>query len=513
MKDNIEEINVQRKAERNKKQLTESEEKYRNLINNLTEIILEIDLKGTVTYVSPQCYEIMGYHPTELIGKNALKYIHPKDVPIIAESMKKALQTQELISVPKYKLLHKNGDIIFCSALGKYVIINKTERFIVTIRDITARTIIEQKLKESEEINRLISENANDLISIFNEDFEVEFINKKPLLNILGYRSDELIGKNGLELIHPDDRKRMNKDFFKSNKKSDNSIEARVKHKLGHYIIIETNGNQFIDKDGNNKFFIISRDVTERKKAENVILEDNRKLMEISKIKSELVMRASHELKTPLSSIYGASQLLVKEFKDKFNPEMLKLIEIIHRGTQKLRHLIENLLDVSRVESGKLDLNLQDENLVEIINDCCDDLNQWAIRRNIKMKIEVPDEFIIKIDKTRIEQVIINLLSNAIKYTPPKGNIYISLNENDQWKEFSIKDTGIGLTQKELKSLFQKFGKIATTSKGVEIETEGSGLGLYISKEIVELHNGKLIVESEGKNMGSTFTVKLPRSN
>lgn len=503
---------MQRKPEKNENHLTESEEKYRNLINNLTDIILEIDLKGKVTYVSPQCYDIMGYHPTELMGKNALKYIYPKDVSMIAESMKKALQTQELISVPKYKLLHKNGDIIFCSALGKYVIINGTERFIVTIRDITARTIIEQKLKESEEINRLISENANDLISIFDEDFEVEYINKKPFLNILGYKPDEIIGKNGFDFLHPDDRKSVYKNFFQSSKRSENSIEARVKHKLGYYIIVETNGNQFFDKDGKQKFLVISRDITERKNAENVILEENRKLMEISKIKSELVMRASHEFKTPLSSIYGASQFLLKEFKDQFNPEMLKFIEIINRGSQKLRHLIENLLDVSRVESGKLDLNLQDENLVEIINDCCDDLNQWAVRKNINMKIELPHEFVVKIDKIRIEQVISNLLSNAIKYTPPKGSIYFSLNENDQWIEFSIKDTGIGLTQNEMKSLFQKFGKIVKNIDEIDIETDGSGLGLYISKEIIELHNGKIIVESEGKNKGSTFTVRLPRS-
>lgn len=304
----------------------------------------------------------------------------------------------------------------------------------------------EKRLTKSEEKYKLILDNANDLIIIFNEKFQFEYANKNPLLKLLGYSVEELIAKSGADFIHPDDREKILKPYLDGFEQSEGSVEARIKHKLGHYILVESNGKMFIDKDGKQKVLIITRDITERKRAEKIIIEENKKLIELSKIKSELIMRASHELKTPLSSIYGASQLLLTNFKEQFGEKALGFIEMIYRGSQKLKQLIENILDVSRVESGKLNLNLREENLVDLINDCISDLKYWADKRNIYVKVEVPKEIILEIDKIRIEQVFINLLSNAIKFTPPKGNIYINLIENDNWIEISIKDTGIGLT-------------------------------------------------------------------
>lgn len=369
----------------------------------------------------------------------------------------------------------------------------------------------EEPLKETEDKYKLILENANDLISIFNENFQFEYINKKPFFKLLGYTDDELIGKNGIDFVHPDDRERILRDFFELKKKGEWSVEARVKHKSGDYIPTETNVKLFTDKDGKQKMLVIARDITDRRKVENFILEQNKKLLELSEAKSELIMRASHELKTPLSSIYAASQILLKNFKDEFGEEALEFMEMIYRGGQKLKQLIENLLDVSRVESGKLDLDLQNENLVEIINNCVSDLKYWADKKNINVNVELPEDIILEIDRIRIEQVIINLLSNAIKFTPPKGDIYINSNVSDQWVETSIKDMGIGLTKKEKGILFQKFGKIQRDGNEVNVDIEGSGLGLYISKEVVELHNGKIFVESKGRNKGSTFIIRLPK--
>ncbi len=505
----IRDITVRTKIEQ---RLTESEEKYRSLINNLTDVILELDIKGTLTYISPQCSNIIGYNPSELVGKSALKFIHPEDVVNVAELMRNARDTKELINAPNFRLVHKNGDIIFASARGKHIITNGMNRYIVTLRDITDKTKIEKKLKESEEKYRLISENANDLISIVNDELEFEYVNKKPFLNILGYNYDELIGKKGINFIHPDDGEKIMNQFIESNKSFNDSIEARVKHKLGHYITTETNGKVFLDRDGKQKFLFIARDITERKKAENLIIEEYKKMEEISKIKTELIMQASHEIKTPLSSIYGASQILLQNFKEQLGQKPIEFIEMIYRGSQKLRQLIENLLDVSQIESGKLNLNPQEENIVDFIRDCCSDLEYWAEKKNIKIEYELLEEIFVKIDNVRMEQVITNLLSNALKFTPPRGNIYIKLDVSDQWVEISVRDTGIGLSKKEIESLFQKFGKIKRVTKDKDIEFEGSGLGLYISKEIVERHHGEIIVKSDGRNTGSTFTIRLPIS-
>ena len=153
----------------------------------------------------------------------------------------------------------------------------------------------------------------------------------------------------------------------------------------------------------------------------------------------------------------------------------------------------------------------RDENLVEILNDCISDLKHWADKRKVNVKADLPNQFILEVDRIRIEQLINNILSNAIKYTPPNGNIIIELNDSEKYVEISIRDTGIGLTKKEKEKLFQKFGKIERVGKQLDIETEGTGLGLYISKEIVELHKGKILVKSPGRNKGSTFLIRLPK--
>ncbi len=495
----------------NEKRVKESEEKYKLILDNANDLITIINENFEHEYINEKAYiDLLGYKKEEIIGKTPLTPLHPDDTKLTLKTLREGFKYGE--GRNEMRIRHKDGHYIWLEHKGKtFIDVDGKRKAIIISRDITERKKIEQEKKESEEIYRLISENANDLISIFNENLQFEYINKKPFSNILGYKYDELIGKKGIDFVHPDDREKLLKSFIDSNKKFEGPIEARVKHKRGHYVTTETNGKTFIDKDNKQKFLVISRDITERKRTERIIIEENKKLLELSQIKSELIMRASHEFKTPLSSVYAASQILLNNFKDQIGEKALEFLEMIYRGSQRLIQLIENLLDVSRLESSKLSLRLQKENLVDIINECCNDLKYWADKREIDINIKLPKEIIIKIDKIRIEQVIINLLSNAIKFTPPKGNIYINLKVHDQWVDLSIRDTGIGLTKKERSLLFQKFGKIKRDSKGLDVE--GSGLGLYISKEIVELHNGRILVESSGRDNGSTFTIRIPKSN
>lgn len=500
------------KNKQNERQLNGTEEKYKLILDNANDLITIISENLEHEYINEKAYfNLLGYKKEDIIGKTPLTPLHPDDLKKAAKSLRDGFKSGE--GRNEMRVRHKDGHFIWLEHKGKtFIDVDGKKKAIIISRDITERKKAEQKIKESEEKYRLISENANDLISIFNENLQFEYINKKSFLNILGYNYDELIGKKGIEFVHLEDRDKILKTFIESNKQIEGSIEARVKHKFGHYITTETNGKTFIDKDGKQKFLVISRDITNRKREEETIIAENKKLQELSKIKSELIMRASHEFKTPLSSVYAASQILLNNFKNQIGEKALGFLEMIYRGSQKLKQLIENLLDISRFESGNLNLNLQVENLVEIIIECCTDLEYWANKRNIKINHELPKEIFLSIDRIRMEQVVINILSNAIKYTPPKGNIYININGNNQWIDLSIRDTGIGLTKKEKEILFQKFGKIQRVSEDLDVEVEGSGLGLFISKEIVELHHGKILVESKGRGKGSTFILRLPKS-
>jgi signal transduction histidine kinase len=243
---------------------------------------------------------------------------------------------------------------------------------------------------------------------------------------------------------------------------------------------------------------------------EKMIKEQIERLKEIDQIRSDFVRRTSHELKTPLISIYSSSKYLLDNYKDEFNEEILKFIKVINRGGTRLKNLAENLLDVYDLETKKIELNKQQHNITKIIKECINDFELLLKERELILKDDIDEDIYINIDKNRIEHVILNLLSNAIKNTPRNGMIYVGFNKHENYVDIIIKDTGIGFTEAERDAAFKKFGKIERTTPGKDIITDGSGLGLFISKEIVNLHNGEIWLESDGRDKGSTFIVRLP---
>ena len=154
-------------------------------------------------------------------------------------------------------------------------------------------------------------------------------------------------------------------------------------------------------------------------------------------------------------------------------------------------------------------MNLSRENISEIIRECIEEIKYLANLRNLYIQLDLPVEVYFNLDKIRIGQVITNLLSNAIKNTPSKGLVKITLKEINNAIYFSVTDTGVGLTESDMEQLFKQFGKIERYGQQLDIDIEGTGLGLYISKEIVELHGGTIWAESEGRNKGATFKIKL----
>lgn len=285
-------------------------------------------------------------------------------------------------------------------------------------------------------------------------------------------------------------------------------LHFRAIKKTGEVIWLEII-SKTIPFEGKKADLIATLDITEKKEAERLILEENRKLVELNKMRKDIITRVSHELKTPLTSIYGASQILLKHFDGKIDEDALSFIKIFHRGALRLKKLVENLIDASRIESGKLELNIKMNDLVKITKECVEEMSYLLDSRKLAVKLNFPDELQFNVDKIRLQQVITNLLSNAIKNTPINGNIYVKLVDNHDYVDIQIKDNGIGITKKEKELLFEKFGKMERYGMDLGVDIEGSGLGLFISKEIVELHGGQILVESEGRNKGSTFTIRL----
>ena len=230
-------------------------------------------------------------------------------------------------------------------------------------------------------------------------------------------------------------------------------------------------------------------------------------------MKSELLRRTSHELKTPLVSIKGFSDLLLKVHRDKLDAYVISALNEIKQGCIRLENLIGDILKTAELESDTIELQKSEEDLAFLIRFCVNEIKGLSRLRNHKIKLDLQENLIIQIEKKQIHQVISNLLNNAVKYTPPGGLIEIKTEIKENSIYVSIKDNGIGFTDEEKARLFTQFGKIERYGQGMDIISEGSGFGLYISKKIVELHGGEIWVESEGRNKGSTFYFSLPLIN
>ncbi|KKK58584.1 hypothetical protein LCGC14_3042960, partial [marine sediment metagenome] len=244
-------------------------------------------------------------------------------------------------------------------------------------------------------------------------------------------------------------------------------------------------------------------DITERKHVEE-------KLREINELKSEFLRRASHELKTPLISIKGFSELILSLHEDQLETSIISKLREINDGCERLQNIINNLLKTSRLESPDLKPNVQKEDLSFLINFCVHELESLAEVRKQSIKLDIHNEIYANIEKEEIHDVLSNLLSNAIKYTPPMGKIEIKTELHEDSVVVSVKDNGIGFNEVQKTKIFHQFGKIERYGQGLDLGIDGTGLGLYISKRIVESHGGKIWMESEGKNKGSSFYFTLP---
>ncbi|MBN1800944.1 MAG: PAS domain-containing sensor histidine kinase [Candidatus Lokiarchaeota archaeon] len=370
-----------------------------------------------------------------------------------------------------------------------------------------------------------IIKSLGDLVTIIDSNLKIEYINEDSHLKLLNRSKEELLGVSIEKIIYYKDFNDFLDNFKKAIKDGERTIDVRFLRKDKHKLWFESKLKYLNEFEFNSKILVVSREITERKnvekfisemserrKTEEIIKKEIEKVKEFTKIRKALISSISHELKTPLMSINGASELLLQIYCEELGKDAKELIQMVARGGERLEYLIGNLMDVSRMDYDKLKLEKSQEDLCDILNSCSREMQYQLNQREIQLHIELPNAFAIELDRIRIEQVITNLLLNAIKNTPPKGEIFVNINAGKDYVWIYIKDTGIGLTQEEIQQLFTEFGKIERSGEGFEyLDIQGSGLGLFITKQIVEMHDGEISAMSEGRHKGSTFIVKLPR--
>jgi signal transduction histidine kinase len=255
---------------------------------------------------------------------------------------------------------------------------------------------------------------------------------------------------------------------------------------------------------------VLFDDITSLKRAEKLLQEEILKLQELDEMKNNFIATTSHELRTPLVSVCGAVEFLLDRYKPDLPKEVVDLAEMINRGTTRLKHLVNALLDLSRIQDGRLSLEAKTEDIIPLINRVIEDQSYKVESRDQEVSLDAPESFEFMFDSLRMEQVFTNLLTNAMKNTPPGGKITISLVPESDTVTFSVSDTGIGVTEEERPRLFTKFGKISRENLNANVDIQGTGIGLYLTKTIIDLHCGKIWVESGGRDMGASFKFTLP---
>lgn len=233
--------------------------------------------------------------------------------------------------------------------------------------------------------------------------------------------------------------------------------------------------------------------------------EANIKLKELDRLKSMFIASMSHELRTPLNSIIGFTGILLQRLAGELNEEQERQLRIVQKSAKHLLDLINDIIDISKIESGEIKISIEDFSMSELVKEVCESIRLEAEKKNLEMIEKIEEGIFIRSDRRRVKQILNNFVSNAVKLTD-KGRVEVNLSRRNGNIYVSVSDTGPGIMKEDLERLFEPFNKILIKSRPPK---EGTGLGLYISKKIANILGGEIYVESEfGK--GSKFTLALP---
>jgi PAS domain S-box-containing protein len=489
-----------------------TEEKFRMLADFTYDWEYWIAPDNTIIHISPSCERISGYRPRDFISNPGLleKIIHPDDRHLFNYNFPKHSDPDNNVIKFDFRIVTKDKQIKWINHVCRKVY-GHDDKYLglrASNRDITDRKEAEQALRESEERFRTLFYKSPD--AVFVEDYDGNILDANPAACKL-HQVDkmELIGKNVIELIPNYQKDEVAQDFSKWITGEYKQCRGVSKSATGLCIPVEIHASK-INYSGKNALMFIVRDITVIKETEDKLREAKEKAEEADMLKSVFLANMSHEIRTPMNAIIGFSEILSDQ--DLTKKERTEFINYITQGSNTLMNLIEDIIDITKIEAGQIKINFAECD----VNTLMDELYATFLKiknKNDKKKIElrlikpvVEPGFTISTDPGRIRQILSNLIGNALKFTE-EGFIEIGFtNPGDNQIVFYVKDTGIGIPKDKQEIIFERFGQVEDPSGK---ERNGTGLGLSISRKLAELLGGILAVESEiGK--GSLFSLTLP---
>jgi PAS domain S-box-containing protein len=511
------------------KELQQNEDRFKLLVDSVRDYaIFMLDPDGHVLTWNPGAQRFKGYRADEIIGQHFSRF-YP------SEALASGLPDYELKVASKTGVfedegwrVRKDGTLFWANVVITAMRNAQGELigFAKVTRDLTQRRGHEEELRRSEERFRLLIEGVADYaIFMLDPNGQVATWNSGAE-RIKGYTATEIIGQH-FSVFYPD--------------------EARESRWPEHELQVAAEKGTFTDigwrlrKDGTTfwanvtitalrddagkllGYAKITRDLTEAKRVEAIenVNQQREEMLDAersarmtaqraTRLKDEFLATLSHELRTPLSAILGWTQVLLRGATPKGPDEQKRAIEVIDRNARAQVQLIDDLLDLSRIMTGKLRLDLHQVSFSSIVEAAVDSAKPAAEAKGIRLKaILGAGQDVVSADSNRLQQVVWNLLTNAIKFTPKGGQVQVLLQRVNSHLELTVSDTGVGIPPNYLPNVFDRFSQKDTSTTRA---FGGLGLGLAICKQLVELHGGVITAVSEGEGKGATFSVHLPLS-
>ena len=522
-----EDITKYKKVENN---LLESEIKYRAVFENTGTAMIIIEEDATISLANAEVEKISGYSRGEIEGKMSWSEFVMKE-DIVKMQYYHSLRRNDPEAAPRnyeFRLIDKYGTIRQISLT--IAMIPGTKKSIASILDITDRKQAERGLQESERKYRELVQNANSIILRWNREGEVTFLNEFGQ-KFFGFSEDEILGRHVVGTIVPEsestgrdlsplmDKITAHPEDFEKN------INENMRRN-GDRVWISWTNKVVKDNEGQVlEILSIGSDITERKQTEvelekyRLHLEDlvnertaeleqaNVKLKELDTLKSMFIASMSHELRTPLNSIIGFTGMTLQGLSGELNDEQKDNLARVYQSAKHLLALITDVIDISKIEAGRIDSFPEEVSLKKIIDEAIVSVEPQLKDKQLTLTVDVPVDVKLNTDRKRLLQCLINFLSNGVKFTE-KGGITITVCERNAEVEISVTDTGIGIAEKEMPKLFEAFERLDTH---LRVKAGGTGLGLYLTKKLAtDILQGSVSVRSmEGQ--GSTFTLRVPR--
>ena len=483
--------------------LRESEEKYRGLVENSPDGIVTY-VQDKITYVNSEALRIArATSSDQIIGKSILEFVHPDSKEMVMQYMKEVVMDDNASQIVEEKLITLSGETVYAELKAIPTLFEHQNAVQVIIHDITDRKRTQEKIKQ---LSQAVEQSPVAIV-ITNTMGAIEYVNPK-FIETTGYSQEEIIGKNPRVLKSGHTSANEYKHLWQTLMSGSEWYgEFHNKKKDGTLYWESASISPILNSQGIATHYIaIKEDITERKLIEQQLIKAKEKAEESDRLKLAFLANMSHEIRTPMNGILGFTELLKDHsLSSDVQQEYIKIIE---KSGKRMLNIINDIINISKVESGQIEITPLKTNVNEQFEYLLTFFKPEAAQKNLSLylskELSAKDTY-IKTDREKLYAILTNLIKNAIKFTN-KGSIEFGCEKKGNYLEFFVKDSGLGISDSQQKIIFERFRQ---ANDIISRSHEGSGLGLAISKAYVEMQGGKIWVESK-EGIGSTFYFTLP---